>query len=172
MQVDGPVRRGGTGCVNPTGLWGWLRSAFPLSGAVSKSVVITSGIDSVSSDSDQILQASRDTMKAILLALFCGLMGTALLLPLGADLARAQAPAGPQGGTQGTGAQPTPPPAPTTAAPQQQKPQDAGASIAVEVPVVTLDVIATTKNGDLLTGLKKENFRIVDEGQPQTITNF
>ena len=45
-------------------------------------------------------------------------------------------------------------------------------TIAVDVPVVTLDVIATTKNGDILTGLKKENFKVFDEGAPQTITNF
>jgi VWFA-related protein len=113
------------------------------------------------------------TMKALLLTVFFGLMATALLLPLAADLARAQAPAGPQGGSQGTGAAQAPPPAATTTAPPpQQKPQDAGASIAVEVPVVTLDVLATTKNGDLLTGLKKENFRVIDDGAPQTITNF
>src|SRR5437764_4652312 len=111
-------------------------------------------------------------MKALLLSVFFGLMATAMLLPLGADLVRAQAPSGPQGGSQGTGAQQTPPPAATTTAPPQQKPQDAGASIAVEVPVVTLDVLATTKNGDLLTGLKKENFRVIDDGAPQTITNF
>jgi len=112
-------------------------------------------------------------MKALLLTVFFGLIATALLLPLAADLARAQAPAGPQGGSQGTGAAQAPPPAATTTAPPpQQKPQDAGASIAVEVPVVTLDVLATTKNGDLLTGLKKENFRVIDDGAPQTITNF
>ena len=45
-------------------------------------------------------------------------------------------------------------------------------SIAVTLPVVTLDVIAATQNGDILTGLKKENFKITDEGVPQTITNF
>jgi VWFA-related protein len=113
------------------------------------------------------------TMKALLVTVFFGLMATALLVPLAADLARAQAPAGPQGGSQGTGAAQAPPPAATTTAPPpQQKPQDAGASIAVEVPVVTLDVLATTKNGDLLTGLKKENFRVIDDGAPQTITNF
>jgi VWFA-related protein len=108
-------------------------------------------------------------MKAILVTIFFGLMGTALL-PLGADLARAQAPAGPQGGSQGSGAPQAPPQQPAT--PQQQKPAEAGASIAVEVPVVTLDVIATTQHGDLLTGLKKENFRVIDDGAPQTITNF
>jgi len=84
--------------------------------------------------------------------------------------ASAQAPEGPQG---------TPPsqtnPAPSVAqkpAPPQQKPPEAGVTISVEVPVVTLDVIATTQHGDLLSGLKKENFRILEDGQPQTITNF
>jgi VWFA-related protein len=110
------------------------------------------------------------TMKAILTTLFLGLMGTALLLPLGTSLVRAQAPSGPQGGSQGSGAPQAPPQQP--AAPPQQKPQEAGASIAVEVPVVTLDVIATTQHGDLLTGLKKENFRVIDDGAPQTITGF
>ena len=34
-------------------------------------------------------------------------------------------------------------------------------TISVEVPVVTLDVIAATQNGDIIPGLKKENFRIL-----------
>lgn len=64
------------------------------------------------------------------------------------------------------------PPAQQAPPPPPQKPQDAGASIAVEVPVVTLDVIAATQRGDLLTGLKKENFRVIDAGAPQTISSF
>ena len=56
--------------------------------------------------------------------------------------------------------------------PQQKKPEEAGVTISVEVPVVTLDVIATTTNGDIIPGLKKENFRIVEDGVPQSITNF
>src|SRR5947209_14828521 len=91
----------------------------------------------------------------------------ALALSLGALTVRAQAPEGPQGGQQ-QGAPPVQP----KAAPPQQKPQEAGASIAVEVPVVTLDVIAATNHGDLLTGLKKENFRVIDDGVAQTISNF
>jgi len=110
-------------------------------------------------------------MKAILGTIFLGFLGIALLLPLGTSLVRAQAPAGPQGGSQGQGAAPAPPQQPAVVTPQQ-KPQEAGASISIEVPVVTLDVIATTSHGDLLTGLKKENFRVVDDGAPQTITNF
>jgi len=33
-------------------------------------------------------------------------------------------------------------------------------------------VIATTVNGDIIPGLKKENFRILEDGVPQSITNF
>lgn len=92
-------------------------------------------------------------------------LGLALSFP-----APAQAPAGPQG-TPPPQDSSAPPPTPRQEPPAQQKPQDAGQTIAVEVPVVTLDVIATTQHGDLLTGLKKENFRVLEDGQPQVITN-
>jgi VWFA-related protein len=106
-------------------------------------------------------------MKATVCTIFLGFVGLAgVLLPSTLAL-RAQSPPGPQGGSQQAA-----PPKQEPPAPQQQKPPEAGASIAVEVPVVTLDVIATTSHGDLLTGLKKENFRVVDNGAPQTITNF
>jgi VWFA-related protein len=84
----------------------------------------------------------------------------------------AQAPPGPQGGQPQQAAPPPAPAPPPAAKPQAQAPPEAGVTIAVDVPVVTLDVIATTKNGDILTGLKKENFRVLDDGTPQTITNF
>ena len=87
-----------------------------------------------------------------------------------AAAAMAQAPAGPQPGSSPAPANPAPAAAPKPA-PPEQKPQEPGATIAVEVPVVTLDVIATTQHGDLLTGLKKENFRVLEDGQPQQITN-
>jgi VWFA-related protein len=109
-------------------------------------------------------------MKAIRMTVFAGFLGAALLLTLGPRLASAQSPAGPQGGTGPQ--QPGAPPVEPKPAPPQQKPPEAGASISVEVPVVTLDVIAATQHGDLLTGLKKENFRVIDEGASQTITNF
>lgn len=50
--------------------------------------------------------------------------------------------------------------------------QPPGATITVEVPVVTLDVVAATQHGDLIPGLKKENFRVFEDGVAQTITNF
>jgi VWFA-related protein len=107
-------------------------------------------------------------MKANLSKFWLVFLAGALTLGAGAMNARGQAPEGPQGGQKQPGAPPVEPPPP----PPQQKPQEAGASISVEVPVVTLDVIAATNHGDLLTGLKKENFRVIDDGTAQTISNF
>jgi VWFA-related protein len=81
--------------------------------------------------------------------------------------ARAQAPTGPQGG-----AQPPQQTAPSDQKPTAAPPPQAGVSISVEAPIVTVDAVATTQHGDLLMGLKKENFRITDDGVPQTITGF
>jgi VWFA-related protein len=93
------------------------------------------------------------------------------VIALAAVAAFPQAPEGPQGGAP----PPATTPAPQSQAPAQQqgqKPQEGGVTIAVEVPVVTLEVIATDEHGDLITGLKKENFRVLEDGKPQTITNF
>ena len=107
-------------------------------------------------------------MKAMLFRTTFVFLASLLAASLAANLAIAQAPEGPQGSQPQQGAPPAQQPAPKP----QEKPQDAGASIAVEVPVVTLDVIAATNHGDLLTGLKKENFRVIDNGVAQTITSF
>ena len=45
-------------------------------------------------------------------------------------------------------------------------------SIKVEVPVVTLDVLVTSKDGQTIPGLKQENFKIFEDGQQQTIASF
>ena len=47
-----------------------------------------------------------------------------------------------------------------------------GFAISVTVPVVSVDVVITDNNGNFLTGLKKENFRITEDGAAQSITNF
>ena len=106
-------------------------------------------------------------MKTILSKRVPAFFAAALTLTLGPGYAVAQAPSGPQGGSQ---QQPQNKQAPPTT-PQQQAPQS-GVTISVEVPVVTLDVVATTQHGDIIPGLKKENFRVIDDGVPQTITNF
>jgi len=45
-------------------------------------------------------------------------------------------------------------------------------SIRVSVPVVNLDVLVTTKDGQTIPGLKKENFKIFEDGVPQQIATF
>src|SRR5574337_1010846 len=56
---------------------------------------------------------------------------------------------------------------------QQKKPEQPGEyAISVEVPLVNVDVVATDNSGNFITGLKKQNFRVLEDGAPQTITNF
>ena len=45
-------------------------------------------------------------------------------------------------------------------------------SIHVDVPVVTVPVLVTTKNGQFIPNLKKENFRVYEDGTQQTIHEF
>jgi VWFA-related protein len=45
-------------------------------------------------------------------------------------------------------------------------------SISVNVPLVNLDVLVTTKDGQTIPGLKKENFKILEDGSPQQIASF
>ena len=93
-------------------------------------------------------------------------------VPPGAWTAHAQQQEGPAKAPPAQ--QPEPPKPPTgqqngPQAPAQQAPQVA---IAVESNVVNVDAVVTDNAGNIVTGLKKENFRILDEGQPQQVTNF
>jgi VWFA-related protein len=45
-------------------------------------------------------------------------------------------------------------------------------SIKVDVPLVNLDVLVTTKDGQTIPGLKQENFKIFEDGTPQKIATF
>src|SRR5579862_2341271 len=68
-------------------------------------------------------------------------------------------------------AQPAPPAqqAPPAQPSQSQAPNY---SIAVTVPVVNVDAVVTDNDGNYVSGLKKENFRILEDGQPQEISGF
>ena len=65
--------------------------------------------------------------------------------------------------------QPPPPPVPDKPKKIEGMPDY---SIKVDVPLVNLDVLVTTKDGQFIPNLKKNNFRVLEDGQPQTITNF
>jgi VWFA-related protein len=45
-------------------------------------------------------------------------------------------------------------------------------SIKVEVPLVTLDVLVTSKDGQTIPGLRQDNFKIFEDGQQQSIASF
>lgn len=45
-------------------------------------------------------------------------------------------------------------------------------SIRVDVPLVNLGVNVVTKNGQFIPGLKKDNFRVLEDGVPQKIDTF
>jgi VWFA-related protein len=45
-------------------------------------------------------------------------------------------------------------------------------SLHVDVPVVNLPVLVTTKEGQFIPGLKADNFRVLEDGVPQTISGF
>jgi VWFA-related protein len=113
---------------------------------------------------NRIGQTRGAIMKGILIAILLTFLACALGLPLAEQPLLAQAPAGQQPSSQ--------PPVQSPQANSPQEPQQGGVSISVEVPIVTLDVVTTTQHGDLITGLKRDNFRIIEDGAPQTITNF
>jgi VWFA-related protein len=65
--------------------------------------------------------------------------------------------------------EPPPPPPPTSPKKIEGMPDY---SIKVNVPLVNVDVLVTTKAGGYVAGLKKENFRIFEDGEAQQISNF
>jgi len=65
----------------------------------------------------------------------------------------------------------TPPPPPPPATPKRIE-GIPDYSLKVNVPLVNVDVLVTTKNGQFVPGLKKDNFRILEDGVPQAVTNF
>lgn len=45
-------------------------------------------------------------------------------------------------------------------------------SLKVNVPLVNVDVLVTTKNGQFVPGLKQQNFRVEEDGVPQQVSHF
>jgi VWFA-related protein len=67
------------------------------------------------------------------------------------------------------GAEPPPPPPPDRPKKIEGMPDY---SIHVEVPLVTVPVAVTTKDGQFISNLKKDNFRVFEDGQQQKINDF
>lgn len=107
-------------------------------------------------------------------------IGSGILALLMAVLLCAGAPALAAAQQQGPIA---PPPTPQPGAapppgPQQGTEQPPASSqapqytLSVQTQVVNVDVIVTDDDGNPIPGLKEQNFRILDDGAPQTISNF
>jgi VWFA-related protein len=45
-------------------------------------------------------------------------------------------------------------------------------SLKVNVPLVNVDVLVTTKAGQFVPGLKQDNFRVLEDGVPQNVSHF
>src|ERR1700752_1036034 len=45
-------------------------------------------------------------------------------------------------------------------------------SLKVNVPLVNVDVLVTTKDGQFVPGLKQENFRVLEDGVAQNVSHF
>lgn len=88
--------------------------------------------------------------RAIIQAIIAGLLAVTLVFPL----SNMQAAAEPDQEQQ----------APTSVQQQGQ--------ITVNSQLVNVDAVVTDNNGTFLQNLKKENFRILEDGKPQIITNF
>ena len=97
-----------------------------------------------------------------------GALAASLFFALGAipEPGRKQMPPGPQPTGAGAGIDMAKAPKATTSAPE------AAQAITSETALVNVDVLAVDEDGVVLGGLKKENFRLLDNGKPQIITNF
>jgi len=91
----------------------------------------------------------------------CGLFGLMVMGVRPIAELRAQAQSTPQQN----------PPVTLPAGPKDQKPTDQY-SLSVEVPLVNLDVVVADEQGDPITGLKRVNFRVSEDGAAQQVSNF
>jgi VWFA-related protein len=109
---------------------------------------------------------SQSWVRVILLAALIAALG----FPPDVLAGRAQQ----QGPQKPPAQQQTPPTPPSGQGQQQQKPAipPPQTEITVQSNLVNIDAVVTDQQGNILTGLKRENFRVLDDGQPQQITNF
>ena len=115
-------------------------------------------------------------MKLWVRSIWMGVLIALLCIPFDSLTALARQQEGSQAGPQkpAPAQQSAPLPVPTQ---QGGGPQSTGksaplATITAQTNLVNLEVAVTDENGDVVTDLKKENFRVLDDGQPQQITNF
>jgi VWFA-related protein len=109
-------------------------------------------------------------VRAVVIGVLIAILG----VPPSAMRAYARQQEGPTKPNPSPGETPAKPPTgqqqPATAGqPQSQAPQSA---ISVSSNLVNVDTVVTDFDGNIIQGLQKQNFRVMDDGQPQQITNF
>ncbi len=110
----------------------------------------------------------KTCFRAILLGSLIGVLG----IPLSSVATLARQEQGPQTAPPTQEPAPPKPPSGQPQPPPKQQAPPPQTSISVESNLVNVDAVVTNQDGDVLTGLNKDNFRIIDNGQPQQITNF
>jgi VWFA-related protein len=68
--------------------------------------------------------------------------------------------------------EPTPQPSGKKQAPNTPASQAPETAITVQSNVVNIDAVVTDQDGNIVTGLKRQNFKITDNGTEQQLTNF
>lgn len=106
--------------------------------------------------------------RAALLGLVIALLG----IPPQAFIAFARQQQGPQPPAPAEPEPATPPSGKKQQAPGQNGPPSAQSEITVQSNLVNIDVVVTDQDGNIVTGLKRENFKVTDTGVEQQVTNF
>src|SRR5580704_6321737 len=101
---------------------------------------------------------STKWFRVILMGILIGSLG----VPPGETATRARQGQGPQTPPPPESTVPPRPPGGQQKPPQQQAPEPPPVSISVESNVVNIDAVVTDEAGDVLGGLTRENFRILD----------
>ena len=73
---------------------------------------------------------------------------------------------------QAPGAAPQAPAQPANPPTQQGDDKKPEYQLSITSNLVNVDAVVTDQDGNILTGLKRQNFRVTDNGEPQQITNF
>jgi VWFA-related protein len=100
---------------------------------------------------------------AVFCAAFAAVVAASLALP---PRALAQLP------TQQQGPIKPPQPTPQTPPPPAQQKQQPQYSITVQSQLVQVNTVVTDQDGNIIKGLKQQNFRIFDDNEAEPVTNF
>lgn len=106
--------------------------------------------------------------RVALLAALIALLG----IPPQAFTAFARQAQGPQAPAPAESEPAPPPTGQKQAPPKPNEPPNSQSQITVQSNLVNIDAVVTDQDGNIVTGLKRENFKVTDNGVEQQVTNF